>query len=671
MFDNHDHSPAHSDEDNRCASWWTFLQPYFVALVSTTLAAWVRWLLDPVLGKGQIYLFFVLASFLTAWKYGWKPGVFAVFLGLAAADYLFLEPRNSFAISKPEDFMGIIGYLSVTGMGILITESRLSAQKVLFEMNATLEKLVSERTSELSEINTQLRAEIATRRQAEHKLRRTAAIITSLNDAVVGASSERVFDFWNVAAEKLFGYASEEVMGKPISLLIPSERLGEQNVHWEAIMTGQFDEPYETVRLRKDGSRFPVVISMSPVRNDDGAIVGASAIMRDISYTKRLEEQLREASKMEAIGQLAAGVAHDFNNVLTIICGFSDVALMELPAGDPLRDTIIQIRTAGEKATMLTRQLLLFGRKAILEPRVLDLNSEVAQDKNMLFHLLGEDIELSTSLDPHLGQVKADPAQVDQMIINLCVNARDAMPRGGKLTIETANVDLDDGYAQAHHDVKPGPYVMLAVTDTGCGMTEEIRARIFEPFFTTKEKGKGTGLGLAMVHGFVKQSSGHVAVYSEPGVGTTFKIYLPRIDSVLPTQLPFHGEIPVPKGTGTILLVEDDDGVRSVACQILQSCGYKVLVAPHGEEGIRLAETHGEPIDLLISDVVMPQISGKQVAERVQTLRPDTKVLFCSGYTDDAVIRHGIIEEKTNFLQKPYSPTSLANKVQEILAKQG
>jgi CheY-like chemotaxis protein len=327
------------------------------------------------------------------------------------------------------------------------------------------------------------------------------------------------------------------------------------------------------------------------------------------------------------------------------------------------------VREAGERAATLTRQLLAFSRKKVLEPKVLDLNAMVADSEKMLKRLVGEDVDLVAVLDPALGRVKADLGQVEQVLMNLVVNARDAMPQGGKLTLETANAVLDQTYCRSHAEVKPGRYITLAVSDSGCGMDEQTRAHVFEPFFTTKEPGQGTGLGLAMVYGFIKQSGGHVSVYSELGVGSTFKIYLPEVEAT-----PSSGELPasiakMPHGDETILLVEDEGGVRTLARQILQTCGYTVLEAAHGVEAIRLAEEHQGPVHLLVSDVVMPNMGGRRVAERVAALKPDVKVLYLSGYPDDAVIRHGVLTSQTAFLQKPFTPIMLAQKVREVLGE--
>jgi len=398
-----------------------------------------------------------------------------------------------------------------------------------------------------------------------------------------------------------------------------------------------------------------------------------SHLIRSLHYArerKGMEEQLLQAQKMEAVGNLAGGVAHDFNNVLTAIMGYSELILDALPEGHPEHNHIEEIRKAGERAAALTRQLLAFSRKQILQPEVLCLNEVVSGMTKMLKRMIPEDVELVAVLDPALDRVKLDPMQMEQVLMNLAVNARDAMPKGGKLTLETANAELDAAYTKIHPEIQPGNYVMLAVSDTGCGMDEEIQARIFEPFFTTKEKSKGTGLGLSTVYGIVKQSGGSIFVYSEPGKGTAFKIYLPRVEEVPGERGPAVEKRPVPalpQGAETVLVAEDDETLRRLIYEILQSSGYAVLEAGRGEEALRLAGEHAGPIHLLITDMVMPGMGGREVAGRLAALRPGTRVLYVSGYTDDAVVRHGVLESGVAFLQKPFVPEALLRKVREVL----
>lgn len=381
-----------------------------------------------------------------------------------------------------------------------------------------------------------------------------------------------------------------------------------------------------------------------------------------------LQEQLRQSQKMEAIGQLAGGIAHDFNNLLTIMKGHSQLALMNLKEGEPLRGSFEEIEKATTKSANLVRQILAFSRRQVMEMIVLDLNTLLRDLEKMLRRIIGEDIGLLTVLADDLGRVKADPGQIEQVVLNLAVNARDAMPQGGKLTIETANVELDEAYARRHVAVKPGRYVMIAVSDTGVGMTPEIRERVFEPFFTTKEKGKGTGLGLATVYGIVKQSGGNIWVYSEPGQGTVFKIYLPRVDEPL-TEEGEKEEIGLFRGVGVILVVEDEEGVRKLVLEMLKKQGYSVLEADDEEEALLICRQYKDTIHLMVTDVVMPRISGPELAKRLVVFHPEMKVLYMSGYADNAIVHHGVLKEGVNFIQKPFTIEGLAKKVREVLDK--
>ena len=382
---------------------------------------------------------------------------------------------------------------------------------------------------------------------------------------------------------------------------------------------------------------------------------------------RQSEERLRQGQKMEAVGRLAGGVAHDFNNLLTVITSYSDLLLEDLALDDPKRDDVGEIRKAAEGAAALTRQLLAFSRQQVLEPKVLDLKAIVTGTEKLLRRLIGEDVQLTTALAPDLGAVKADPVQLEQIIINLAVNARDAMPTGGRLTIEAANVEMDEVYVRSHAPAQPGLYVMLAMSDTGIGMDEQTKARIFEPFFTTKERGKGTGLGLATVYGVVKQAGGFIWVYSEPGRGTSFKVYLPRVDEPVEPAVARTATAEPGRGTETVLVVEDAASVRMVTRQVLERYGYAVLEAPNGDTALRLAAKHHGPIHLLLTDVVMPGLSGRQLAEQLAQLRPDMQVLYVSGYGDSAVVHHGILAAGVAYLQKPFTPESLARRVRDAL----
>jgi PAS domain S-box-containing protein len=417
---------------------------------------------------------------------------------------------------------------------------------------------------------------------------------------------------------------------------------------------------------RKDQKVITVRLSGRAVRKPNGDFDSFEMIAEDVTERRNLEDQLRQSQKMEAVGRLAGGVAHDFNNLLTVIKGYTELMLEEFREHDPMRGELEEIRKAADRASALTRQLLAFSRQQVLAPKVLDLNSVVTNMDKLLRRLLGADVHLSAKLDVSIGRIKADPGQLEQVIMNLAVNARDAMPIGGKLLIETYNADLDENFARDHVGSRPGPYVMLSVTDTGSGMSETVRQRIFEPFFTTKEAGKGTGLGLSTVYGIIKQSGGYIWVYSEIGKGTTFKVYLPRVDAKVDSTLPVAIAPQSAFGRETVLLVEDEDGVRALVRQVLHKHGYNVLEARHGGEALLHCERHKGDIELLLTDVVLEQMGGPELAKRLTAIRPEMKVLYISGYTDDAVIHHGV-STGTAFLQKPFTTDALAKKVREVL----
>jgi len=415
----------------------------------------------------------------------------------------------------------------------------------------------------------------------------------------------------------------------------------------------------------KQGKRFDVDLIARPLE-----FAGRRArlvLARDVSAQRQLEEQLRQSQKMEAVGQLAGGIAHDFNNLLTAILGSTQLLLHSTPPGDPRREDAEEIRHAGLRAAELTRQLLAFSRRQVLAPKVLDLNAVVANVDRMLRRLLGEDVELVTSLQPAAGAVNADPGQLEQVLLNLAVNARDAMPGGGRLSIGTTRVTFQEEPAERRHRMPAGDYVCLAVADTGVGMDETTQAHLFEPFFTTKEVGKGTGLGLATVYGIVKQSGGYIWVYSEVGHGTTVKVYLPRVPGVAEAPAPAAEPKPVRGGDETVLLVEDAAPVRALARRILEARGYRVLDAPDGPSALDLSARHGGGIDILVTDVVMPGMSGRELAERLAPERARMKVLYTSGFTDDAMVRQGVLNAGVAFLQKPFVPDTLARKVREVL----
>jgi PAS domain S-box-containing protein len=632
--------------------------------------------------------------------------------------------------------------------------------------------------------------DLTERKMADEAREQLASIVESSEDAIVSKTLDGVIRTWNTGAERLFGHTRAEAVGRSITIIIPPERLAEGHDILARIRGGERVEPFETVRVAKDGRRIDVSLTVSPVRDGNGHVIGASKIVRDVTGRRRaeealrlqdraiqaasegilitdphrpdnpivfaspgfermtgypsaeavgrnsrflqgkgtdphsvalfhegiaagrgcsaellnyrkdgtpfwnalsvtpvhddagtlthfvgvqvdvterrkLEEQFRQAQKMEAVGQLAGGVAHDFNNLLTVINGYSELLLDNPAFAGAAQEVLTTIRDAGERAAALTRQLLAFSRRSVLEPRVFDPNGVVAETGKMLTRLIGEDVHLTMTLNPRVSRVRVDPAQFGQVIMNLAVNARDAMPTGGRLTIETSDVEWDESAVRGRTDMRPGRYVLVSVTDTGTGMPPDVKARVFEPFFTTKELGKGTGLGLATVFGIVKQSDGHVEVYSEDGVGTSFKLYLP---AVADDERAVGAEPPgVEGGTESILLVEDQADVRLLAAIALQSKGYHVIEASSGAEVMKLVGQARPPVDMLLTDVVMPGMSGRLVAEALRPLYPGLRVLYMSGYTDDAVVRHGVVGSGDAFLHKPFTPLGLARKVREVL----
>ena len=485
-------------------------------------------------------------------------------------------------------------------------------------------------------------------------------------DLLCVAGFDGYFKDLNPAWETTLGWTVEELCARPHhEFLHPEDR--EASLANAKILVPSNDTKTTFVnRFRcKDGSYRRLFWNATAVPSQ-GLIY---AIARDITEQQRLEEQYRQAQKMEAVGRLAGGIAHDFNNLLTVILGYCELTFGSLYSGDRLRGMIQEIKKAAERAELLTRRLLAFSRKQILQPDVLDLNALVADTKTMLGRLIGEDVDLVFALAPELWRVKADRGQLEQVVMNLAINARDAMPTGGKLFIETANITLNERYVSSYPDAHLGDHVVLSVADTGCGMDAAIQARIFEPFFTTKGPDHGTGLGLATVYGIVKQSGGHIEVHSQPDQGATFKIYLPRErGNPLSRKSPSMSD-DSKAGSETVLVAEDEDAVRVLTRLALQREGYHVLEARHGEEALDMAEHYDGVIHLLLTDLVMPNLSGRQLAEHLQKIRPGIKVLYVSGYMDDAIIRHGLLMANTSFLQKPFSPDILAQKVREVLDK--
>ena len=635
--------------------------------------------------------------------------------------------------------------------------------------------------------------DITEKKRAEERIRELGAIVESSDDAILAKTLDGIITRWNKGAEKLYGYTESEAIGQHISILAPPARYDELPEILCRLARGEALNHYETVRRRKDGREIQVSLTISPIRDLAGQIIGASSVGRDVTEQKRIERELRESEerfrqltenigevfwladadrhsiiyaspayetiwgrscerlyaesdtwlnalhpedrsrmlearktrtevaheleyrivrpdgtvrwirdrafpvhdaagrlirvagvaedvterrqlamqlhqsqRMDAIGQLAAGVAHDFNNLLTVISGHSELLAMVSPSDERWKESIAEIQRATELGSTSIRQLLTFSCQQILEPKILDLNAVVSEAEKMLRRIIGEDVRLATVLQPRLSPVRADLGQLKQVILNLAVNARDAMPQGGSLTLETREVDLDEPDAKTHLVVRPGRYVLLTVTDTGWGMAPDVQARIFEPFFTNKAEGQGTGLGLSVVLGIIQQSGGYIDVESKPGVGTKFRIHLPAVQGVA-DGLVQSVRSQLIKGSETVLLVEDEEPVRKITTRLLLNLGYRVLEAENGQDALRLFNVGREKIDLLLTDVVMPDMSGREVAEALQSLDPDLRVLFHSGYTDDTVVRRGILRAEVAFLKKPFTLDSLAQKVREVL----
>ena len=521
--------------------------------------------------------------------------------------------------------------------------------------------------------------DITDRKRTEDALReseeRYRTLVETSPDAISLLDSHLNVMMANRPALVLYGYESfEEVIGRSaLDFIAPEDRPRALVDAGKMLKTGCIATAEFTL-LRKGGVSFPAELRTSLILNGEKKPLAIICVIRDISIRKRaeaeraaLEDQLRQSQKMEAIGRLAGGVAHDFNNLLTVIKGYCQLSLAEMKEQTPIRDAFEVINKATEKAADLTRQLLAFSRRQIMEVRVLDVNALLQNLDKMLRRIIGEDIELVTLLGKEVGRVKADPGQIEQVVMNLAVNAKDAMSAGGKLIIETANVELDQAYAHAHVAVRPGRYVMIAVSDTGGGMGPEVRDRLFEPFFTTKEKGKGTGLGLSMVYGIVKQSNGNIWVYSEPGKGTTFKIFLPRVDEPTEKLRAQAVNEEFSRGSETILVVEDDKEVRNLAVRMLKRQGYIVLEGSYGEEALNVCKNHQGPIHLLLTDVVMPGMNGHELAKRLESFHPEMKMLYMSGYTDNAIVMHGVLVQGVHYIQKPFTVDALAKKVREVL----
>jgi signal transduction histidine kinase/CheY-like chemotaxis protein len=634
----------------------------------------------------QIYLF--ASSLLTTLLLGGRWGLGTVVLNAAtmlAIGYLRVAAPE---MLPPRSAWNAVGWSVVTANFVFVNASLvLALSLVIGALEAALGRAVLTREAlerdrrELVELNRALEQEVHERVLTEGSLKESKVLLriagrtARLGGWRVDVDGRRVVWSDEVCELHEVPPGTAPTVDEAIAFYSPDWRETIRDAVERCGRTGTpFDVEAEIITAKS--TRLWVRSIGNPLRNAEGVITHVHGSVQDVTPQKlaearhaKLEEQFRQAQKMETVGSLAGGVAHDFNNLMSIVLSYSELAAADLKGDDPLRADLEEIRAAGLRAVALTRQLLAFSRQQVLAPKIVDLGEIVGGMQNMLRRLIGEDVDLTVAGAPGLGKVLVDPGQLEQVIMNLAVNARDAMPQGGMLTIETAGVVLDDAYASEHVDVTPGSHVMLAVSDTGTGMDAATQVRMFEPFFTTKEKGKGTGLGLATVFGIVRQSGGTIWVYSEPGKGTTFKIYFPLADgaAVATDAVPPPSARGPARGSETILLVEDDERVRAVTQTILRKYGYSVMEAQNGGEAFLLCEQHTATIHLLLTDVVMPRMSGRQLAERLLPIRPAMKVLYMSGYTDDAIVRHGILDSTIAFIQKPITPDALARKVRDVL----
>ena len=636
--------------------WWFV---YGLAASLTIATLFVRFGAGVAFGSRPLMILFMLPIIVSAYVGGDGPGIFATALSSVCIDVFLLPRRPGAPLGEIHDLLQLLVF---TANGVLVS--------VVCESLHRSRREVEKR-----------RAQEVTAREALRESEQNLSVtLNSIGDGLIATDAGGRIVRLNPVAARMLGCPEDEARGRLLGdvVQIVDEDTGAsaedpvQRVLREGIVVVATSS--RAALVARDGTRRPIAHSGAPIRTPGGATRGVVLVFRDMTEERagertlrQTEEQLRQAQKMEAVGRLAGGVAHDFNNLLSVVISFSTLGLESVQPGDPLAEDLAQILAAGQRAAELTRQLLAFSRQQVLAPVVLDLNEVTANIDRMLRRLIGEDVELRHAPATDLGRVKVDRGQIEQVIMNLAVNARDAMPDGGLLTVETANATLDEGYARAHVGVTAGPYVMLAVTDTGIGMDPETQARAFDPFFTTKGPGKGTGLGLSTVFGIVQQSGGHIWVYSEPGKGTTFKLYFPRSNEDATRTASATAELAPSGGAETILFVEDNTQLRSLGRLILERSGYQVIEAEGGEEALLFCERFSGRIDLLVTDVVMPKMNGRQLAERLAALRPGLTVLYMSGYTDDTIVHHGVLDAGIHFLQKPITPQNLLRKVRDVL----
>ncbi len=613
-------------------------------------------------------------------RFAWVNGAMEAFLGLPREKILG-ETCHALLHKTPGPILGCLFHRSMESrrresMELEIPEKRMWVKLTADPMIDDGGRIVGA-IHYFSDITPVKEAERAASRQTE----RLVSLMNNIPGVVYRGLRDWSVTFIGSNVRRITGYTQEEFLCGAVSwrkFIHPEDLECVKQTFQEAVQEKRSVLRVEYRVRHKDGGIRWLADRRQLFYDAEGTFTHVDGLLLDVTDRKRMEEALRnseellrQSQKMEAVGRLAGGVAHDFNNLLTAIGGYSDLLIHRLDGSSPMRRDVEEIRKAGERATSLTRQLLAFSRQQVLQPKVLDLNAAVADMDRMLRRLIGEDIDLVTVLKPGLGNVMADPGQVEQVILNLVVNARDAMPKGGKLTIETRNVELDERYVLRHAVVHPGAYVLLSIIDTGSGMDEVSKDRLFEPFYTTKEKGKGTGLGLSTVYGIVKQSGGYIWVYSEIGLGTTFKVYFPRFAGTSPEAKKERSSDSAPRGRETVLVAEDEEMVRTLVRGILEGNGYTVLTASDGDEAISAAGNYRGPIHLILTDVVMPKRGGREVAESLARFHPGAKVLYMSGYTDESIVHHGVLKAGISFIEKPFTPDTLLRKVRQVLAVPG
>jgi PAS domain S-box-containing protein len=648
-----------------------------------------RLTLDVGWGQRPLLILFMLPIIVSAYWGGFGPGILATVLAALSVDYLLIPPARSLAIQEGRDLVQLLIFVA-DGVVISVLNEALHRSRREAERRQRGEEAVQRR---LSEQERDLAATLDTLRESEARFRHLAE--SGIIGIIVVDTLGNILEA-NDAFLRMVGYSREDLTSGAVrwAEMTPPEWAELDKIAIRDLITTGVAQAWEKEYYRKDGSRIPVLVGVAMLeapralafvldlsqqkRTEEFGAQAVALAERESTHReqaeaalRKTEEHLRQAQKMEAIGRLAGGIAHDFNNLLSVVLSYSELLLRDLGPADPMRADIEQISRAGQRASELTHQLLAFSRRQVLQPKVLDPNEVIAGMTAMLRRVVGEDIEVVFLPTPNIGQVFVDPGQMEQVLLNLVVNARDAMPRGGTLTIEATSIEIDSAGAAEQLDIAPGRYVMLAVTDTGMGMDRATQARIFEPFFTTKPKGKGTGLGLSTAFGIVKQSGGQIHVESEPGKGTGFRIYLPRTDASPKAADEGRATPHKLRGDETILLVDDDEQVRHVAVAILRRQGYNVLEAATPGDALLICEQFEGRIHLLVTDVVMPRMSGRQLWERLAPLEPDMKVLFMSGYADDAIVSYGVLSSELAFVQKPLVPAQLLTKVRSVLDAEG